>query len=408
MTKQVLTVHELTVYLKNLLEGDPTLGSVWVRGEISNFKAHSSGHLYFTLKDEASSLRCVMFRSRRARLEFLPASGMKVLACGSVSIYERDGQYQLYVEELQPDGLGALFLAFAQLKSRLAEEGLFDPVHKQALPVLPRRIGVATSLDGAAIQDILRVVRKRFPPARILIAPCAVQGSGAPAQIVRALDLLNRQPEVDVIIVGRGGGSLEELWAFNTEEVARAVFASRIPVVSAVGHETDVTITDLVADCRAATPSQAGELVVPVWEDLVRELDQDYRRLVRGLSRRIQFERERLAWLSRRACLTRKDFFVGQQRRRVADLERMLQQGLGQRLEREKGALGLLAGKLDTLSPLRILERGYSICYQYPENRIITRADAVTAGNRVQVALAQGSLLCTVNQVKEEPKWGLN
>ena len=406
MLRQVLTVRELTAYLKNIIEQDLALGNIWVRGEISNFKDHSSGHLYFTLKDEASSLRCIMFRSRRERLVFMPENGMKVLSRGAISVYEREGQYQLYVEELQPDGVGALHLAFEQLKNRLALEGLFDQACKQTIPVLPRKIGIVTSPDGAALKDLLRVIRKRFPPARILLAPSAVQGAGAPAQIARALQLLNRQGDVDVIIVGRGGGSLEELWAFNTEEVARAVFASRIPVISAVGHETDVTIADLVADCRAATPSQAGELAVPVWENLIHDLDQCFLRLEKGLSRKIDFERERLAWLARRPCLTRPGFVLGQQQGQLQDLKRKLKQSLGQYLGREKSVLGLLAGKLDALSPLQILSRGYSICYLYPGDTIVTRADAVSAGNRVEVGLAQGRLLCTVDQVKEETKWG--
>ena len=292
---KIWTVAELTREIGQTLNDNPDFVNCWVSGEISNYKNHRpSGHWYFTLKDEQSSMKGVMFRSRAERVRFTPQDGMKVLVRGSIRIYERDGTIQLYAEEMQPSGVGALYLAFEQLKERLGQEGLFAPERKKAIPRYPRRIGIVTSPTGAAIKDILKVMFRRNPQISWILAPAAVQGELAPKEVAQAIARLNRHSQVDVIIVGRGGGSLEELWAFNTEEVARAIAASGIPVISAVGHETDVTIADMVADLRAPTPSAAAELAVPVWLELKSDLKGLEDRLHSTMSSQLQRKRQRL------------------------------------------------------------------------------------------------------------------
>ena len=295
--RPVLTVSELTQAVKETLELDARFQNILVRGEISNFKHHTSGHMYFTLKDEKSRLKCVMFRSHNARLRFRPEDGLKVIAGGRLGVYEVAGEYQLYVEELYPEGLGALHLAFEQLKAKLQAEGLFDPARKRPLPGLPRTVGIVTSPTGAAIRDMVSVLRRRFPNVNILLAPAIVQGDAGPPSVIRALELLNWRDDVDVIIVGRGGGSLEELWTFNDEGVARAIAASRIPVISAVGHETDFTIADFVADRRAPTPSAAAEIAVPERAKLLQDVRDQEERLRLAIQKRIRQLRESLGIL---------------------------------------------------------------------------------------------------------------
>lgn len=295
---KIWTVAELTREIGQTLTDNPDFMNCWVSGEISNYKNHRpSGHWYFTLKDQYSSLKGVMFKSRAERVRFVPQDGMKVLVRGSIRIYERDGNIQLYAEEMQPSGVGALYLAYEQLKERLGQEGLFAPERKKPIPRYPRRVGIVTSPTGAAIKDILKVMHRRNPQVSWVLAPAAVQGELAPKEVARAIGWLNRYSQVDVIIVGRGGGSLEELWAFNTEEVARAIAASGIPVISAVGHETDVTIADMVADLRAPTPSAAAELAVPVWLELKADLEQLEQRLRNTMNLQIQRKRQRLEGL---------------------------------------------------------------------------------------------------------------
>ncbi|MDH7576228.1 MAG: exodeoxyribonuclease VII large subunit [Bacillota bacterium] len=396
---------EVTNYLRNLLEGDPVLNSIWVRGEISNFKFHTSGHLYFTLKDEAGSLRCVMFRSRSGQLSFLPANGMNVLVRGYISLYEREGSCQLYVEELTPDGLGALYLAYCQLKARLEREGLFASEHKKPLPFLPRKIGVITSPNGAAWHDLVTVMRRRFPGIPILLAPAAVQGEQAPMQLCAALAALNRRFDLDVIIMGRGGGSLEELWAFNTEEVVRAIFNSRIPVVSAVGHETDYTIADFVADLRAPTPSAAAELVVPARAELERKLYSLQNRLIQATLQILKGKQEQVRGNAGRnfTCLLQNRAIVHQQEVKLLSL-RLIQE-MRKTWESNRTKIEVLAGKLNSLSPLTILQRGYSLCWVPQTGQLIRSSRQVGEGDALEVILGEGSLSCLVKEVKEGLPW---
>lgn len=297
---KAFTVSDLNNYIKNIFETNRTLSSVTVRGEISNFTNHRSGHLYFSLKDEDGQIRAVMFRSKAQTLKFMPESGMKVLVHGSVTVYPRDGSYQLYVSSMQPDGIGALYLAYEQLKERLALEGLFDAEHKLALPAYPRRIGVITSPTGAAIRDIINVSGRRYPNADLYIYPALVQGAGAEDSLVSALDYLDKSRLCDVIIIGRGGGSIEDLWAFNSEALARRIYSATTPIISAVGHETDFTICDFVADMRAPTPSAAAEIAVPDKRDLLMRIDSYNERLVKGLERKVERASEKLRHLEQR------------------------------------------------------------------------------------------------------------
>jgi exodeoxyribonuclease VII large subunit len=406
MLRRIYSVGEVTGYLRDLLETDALLGNIWIRGEISNCKHHTSGHLYFTLKDAASCVRCVMFRSRCSQLNFLPENGMNVVVRGYISVYERDGQYQLYAEELTPDGTGALYAAYCRLKEQLQAEGLFAPEHKKPLPRFPRKVGVVTSQDGAAWHDLVTVMRRRWPGIGIVLAPATVQGERAPREICAALMELDRRQDVDLIIVGRGGGSLEELWAFNTVEVARAIFNLRHPVVSAVGHETDYSIADLVADIRAATPSAAAELAVPLHlelEDRLRRLlDRLVQAAVQGTLRQKQRqlqeigERE-LDRYPRQICSRyRQEIKLLQ----VQLLHRM-QSGRDQARTRQQ----VLAEKLDSLNPLAILKRGYSICRHPASGRLIMSSCAVGIGDLLEVILDEGSLDCEVRSKKE--RWVL-
>lgn len=398
--ERVLTVRDLTRYIKTLVESDLRLGVVAVRGEISNYKEHYSGHVYFTLKDDSAQLRCVMFRSRAATVRFRPENGMSVIASGGVSVFERDGQYQLYVEDLQPDGVGALHVAFEQLKQRLAAEGLFAAERKRPLPFLPRRIGVVTSAAGAALRDIITVSTRRWPQVSLLVAPVAVQGEEAPPQIARAVAALNRVPDIDVIIVGRGGGSLEELWAFNDEAVARAIFSSRAPVVSAVGHETDFTIADFVADFRAATPSAAAECAVPDIREVSRNLATHVARLEGGLRRHYERCRAKLDAELRRPVLARP--LTGLERRQQSvDMAVRHLSAAGERLIADGGSrLAILGGRLQALSPLSTLARGYAIC-QLPDGSIVRNVSRLRAGDDVKVTLARGAAMCRVAAVEE-------
>lgn len=385
------------MYIKDRLERDDVLAALWVRGEISNFKWHTSGHLYFTLKDEHSQIKCVMFRSRASGLRFRPENGQTVIVAGAVSVYERDGQYQLYAEEMEPAGVGALHLAFEQLKEKLSKEGLFDADRKRPLPVLPRKVGLITSPTGAAVRDMIHVATRRFPNIHLVLAPASVQGAEAPPSLIRALQDLQRLDGVDVIIIGRGGGSLEELWAFNDESLARAVRNCRVPVVSAVGHETDFTICDFVADLRAATPSAAAELVVPSRSEL-RGLIEGFRiRLATATRRTVERGRSRLKALATRPVLQRPQGRLLQDRQRVDDLARRAGRSVGRILADRRGALRTLAGRLDALSPLAVLGRGYSITKD-AEGRVIRSAAQVADGDAVEILLHHGELFCRVER----------
>jgi len=391
----VLTVRELTTYIKELLDRDPVLQELVVAGEISNFTHHSSGHMYFSLKDDSSAVRAVMFRSANQRLKFTPEAGLKVLARGYVSVYERTGSYQLYVQDLQPDGLGALHLAFEQLKERLAAEGLFDDEHKRRLPFLPRRIGIVTSPTGAAVRDIINVSRRRYPNIELVVVPARVQGVGASEEIAAAIKRANEYGRFDVLIVGRGGGSLEDLWPFNEEVVARAIFESEVPVVSAVGHETDFTIADFVADLRAPTPSAAAELVVPDRQALADRARTARERLKKALLREAQLLRDRVNRVCSSRVFVRPQRVIQEQRQYTDDLARRLQSSLRERLLGARARWRVSAEKLNALSPLAVLTRGYSIC-RADNGATIRSSSAVAVGDMVDVWLAEGCLKCSV------------
>ncbi|MEW6724387.1 MAG: exodeoxyribonuclease VII large subunit [Bacillota bacterium] len=394
--RRILSVSAVTRYLKGLLEGDPLLGALWVRGELSNFKRHSSGHLYFTLKDETAQLKGIMFRSRADRIPFQPENGLSVLVYGYISVYERDGTYQLYAEGMEPDGRGSLQLAFDQLKAKLQAEGLFDECRKRPIPRLPRGIGIATSPTGAALRDMVKIARRRFPGVNLVIAPAFVQGEGAPASLIKALRDLNTLTDIDCIIVGRGGGSMEELWAFNDEGLARAIAASRLPVVSAVGHETDFTIADFVADLRAPTPSAAAELVVPDWSELRRRVNQARERLDYSLKQSWERRRRRYHELVGRPVLARPLDRIRQLYQTVDGLERRLNQHWTLRAQEASARLGALAGRLEALSPLAVLGRGYTVTKSYPGGRALTSIGQLAVGDWVEVIFRDGAAICRV------------
>jgi exodeoxyribonuclease VII large subunit len=418
--RAVLTVSQLTEQLRGVVE--ERFPAVWVEGEISNFKVYGSGHAYFTLKDEAAQLRAVLFRTRARRLRFEPGDGQQVLAFGSLEVYAQRGEYQLVVELLEPRGLGALQLAFEQLKARLGAEGLFEPGRKRTLPPFPRKIGIATSLSGAALRDMLRILGRRFAGLHIVVAPCRVQGEGAAAAITQALVDLNAVGDLDVIIVGRGGGSLEDLWAFNEETVARAIAGSKVPVVSAVGHEVDVTIADFVADLRAPTPSAAAELVVrekrgvtEALADTVRRLQRAVRRPLRDLERRLDEVRARLArtvagvhhraayrvdLLSARMKAASPFARLRTGRHRLERLDARLHGAMARRLAGDRHRLTAAAGRLGSLSPLAVLGRGYSLT-RAADGSIVRVARQVAAGDPVSVLLHEGRLDCRVERTRE-------
>ena len=392
------TVSEITRRIKGLLE--TSLPTVWVQGEISNFTWHSSGHLYFTLKDEYSQLRCVMWRERSQRLFFTPQNGMKVLAQGDITVYERAGQYQLTVRQLQPAGIGELELAFEQLKERLRAEGLFDERHKRSLPEFPQTIGVVTSPTGAAIRDIAQIIGRRAPWVQVILRPTLVQGEGAAADIAQAIDEFNQYGKVDLLIVGRGGGSLEELWAFNEEMVARAIYRSRIPVISAVGHEVDFTIADFVADRRAPTPSAAAELAVrdrAELQKLVRLLQQQ---AADGVLRKIKDAQTKVDALVSSYAIRRFEDSLEQQLQRVDELSGALIRGLDHIVVGKIGSFREVAGKLDVLSPLSAFQRGFCICQRLPEMTVVKESTALRVADMVKLRFKTGSAFCEVESVE--------
>ncbi|MDX1687007.1 MAG: exodeoxyribonuclease VII large subunit [Candidatus Promineifilaceae bacterium] len=385
------TVGDLTAYIRELFELDYRLQDVRVEGEISNFTRARSGHLYFTLKDENAQLKCVMWRSNAERLRFPPSDGDAVVARGHISVYEVGGVYQLYAQSLSPTGRGDLALAFERLKQRLAEEGLFDPEQKQPLPRFPRKIGVVTSADAAALRDILNVLRRRSPFLSVLIAPALVQGDEAPYQIVRSLQWLDARDDVDTIIVARGGGSIEDLWAFNDEDVARAIFAAHHPIISGVGHETDFTIADFVADVRAPTPSAAAEIAAPD----IAELRPHVQALGTALYRHMQTILEQGRWQVQ--SLVRSLRHLGPQarlagsRQQVDGLTGRLEQAISRHLERRRGRLEMARARLDAVGPLATLSRGYAIVRRADDGHIVRSVGDVTAGDRLRVRVADGS-----------------
>ena len=396
--REPISVTELNARIKALIESDALLGSVCVRGELSNYKVYPSGHHYFTLKDAESSLRCVMFRSAASKLRFRPESGMGVTAWGRVSVYPRDGAYQLYCEGLMPEGAGDLQVAYEQLKEKLRQEGLFDPAHKKPIPRYPERIAVITSSAGAAVHDIIRVLRKRWPVAKVVLLPVRVQGVEAPPEIVGAIRYANRHRVADVIITGRGGGSIEDLWAFNDERVARAIYESELPVISAVGHEPDVTISDFVADLRAATPSNAAELVAPDVSELRQALLSARARLDQAVDRGLSQRRSALTELASRRVMRCPTGFIDQRRLELDAVRMRLDAAATRQLNRQRQEFSRLAAKLDALSPLKVLGRGYSIALD-AEGRAVREAGALKPGDKLDLRLSKGGARCLVESV---------
>ena len=384
-----LTVTQLNKYVKVLLEEADALRGLLVAGEISNFKNHYSGHWYFTLKDAGAAVPAVMFRESNRRLGFVPQDGMRVVLRGRASLYERDGKFQLYADDMQPDGLGALYLAYEQLKERLTAEGLFDPERKRELPFFPARVGVITSGTGAAVRDILQILARRCPASEVILCPVQVQGAGAAAQIARAIALFNETRAAGVLIVGRGGGSLEDLWAFNEEPVVRAVAASRIPVISAVGHETDVTLCDFAADLRAPTPSAAAELAVPDLTDLLGGLQALHSRMEQSALRDMHARRASLESLLSRRILRRPEELAWASRQRLDFAAQKLRASMEAKVLAEQSRLAHVSARLEAMSPLKVLARGYSIALK--EGRPVKSAQALDPGDRLHLTLGEGA-----------------
>ncbi|MFB5195535.1 exodeoxyribonuclease VII large subunit [Neobacillus sp. KR4-4] len=446
--QKYLTVNALTKYIKRKFDADPHLRDVHVRGEISNFKQHSSGHMYFTLKDERARILAVMFSSNSRTMKFTPENGMKVIVKGEISVYEPSGQYQIYIKEMLPDGIGELFLAYEQLKQKLELEGLFALETKKTIPLYPKTIGVITSPTGAAIRDVITTIKRRYPIANILVFPALVQGENAAPSIAKAISQANSMTGIDVLIVGRGGGSIEELWAFNEELVARTIFSSDIPIISAVGHETDFTIADFVADLRAPTPTGAAELAVPHIDELMERVLQRQTRLLRSMKGKYQLEKERLTRVQKSYAFRYPHRLYEQKLEQVDKLTELLVRGasrlsqikkgqhetLHKRLQRNHPSQSLheaskrldhtnkemkramlqvfskkqteferILSTLGALSPLKIMERGYSLAYS-EENRLIKSIHQVRMNEQVQIQLTDGSLFCKVENIKESEK----
>lgn len=442
----VYTIKDINKYIRMKMDSDAVLSDVWLRGEISNFTHHSSGHMYFTLKDKDSRIKCVMFASHNARLRFIPKEGAKVLAHGTISVYERDGAYQFYANAMQPDGLGSLYLAYEQLKAKLEEEGLFAESRKRALPLFPHTVGVVTSPTGAAVRDIITTIKRRFPAAHILLAPVQVQGELAAPSIAKAIADLNDHGLCDVLIVGRGGGSMEELWAFNEEIVVRAIAASQTPVISAVGHETDYTLSDFAADVRAATPTAAAELAVPHVQEMKAVVERYRQRFEHALKRQLQWRMERLKRVQQSTVFSQPKRYFLQHSERVDYLQLMLRKNLQNTLQQSHLKLSQSQSKLarlhpeqriklmnrqvehmqhhmnelmtsivkqkrlqtvsfirqlDALSPLKVMARGYSLTYT-EDQQLIKQISQAELGSKIKVKVTDGSLLCTVDEIKEE------
>ncbi len=391
LEREALSVTQVNLYIKEIMNRDLILTDLAVKGEISNFKAHSSGHMYLSLKDKTGVMRGVMFRSAAAKLDFKPENGMKVVAHGRVSVYERDGQYQLYIDHMEPEGVGDLYVAFEKLKKKLEAEGLFDPGHKLPLPRYPKKIGVVTAPTGAAIRDILNVLSRRFSYADVVLYPVLVQGENSAQSIVEAIGYFNTSGLADVLIVGRGGGSIEDLWSFNEEIVARAIYDSRIPIVSAVGHEIDFTISDFVADLRAPTPSAAAELVVPSQIELREKFQNVYRRLYAQAERGVERARARVKACAGRPAFRNPVAKLEDHRLYLDQLSRLFEKSYQNLLEQKKNDMRLLVSKLDGLSPLGTMARGYSILKD-EDGRVVKQTGQVKRGDHLRVMVADGEI----------------
>lgn len=401
MSQQIISITQINEYIRSMMDRDSLLGNIAVRGEISNYKVYPSGHHYFTLKDDGAALKCVMFRNSAVRLKFRPDNGMQVIAVGKISVYPRDGAYQLYCAAMALDGVGDLYAAFENLKAKLASQGLFDSQHKKPLPKYPGTIGVVTSSAGAAVHDMLRVLRKRYPLTRVRLLPVRVQGAEAPGEIAAAIGYANQHKLADLLIVGRGGGSIEDLWAFNDELVARAIYDSDIPVISAVGHEPDVTISDYVADLRAATPSNAAELAVPDSDALRQQLDSILSSMKTAVTRQLRTARQQLSVLSASAALQSPTQYISLRRDALAHIQTRI-------LSAQKNTVGLkrqlfisLTAKLDAMSPLKVLSRGYAMA-QSSNGTVIRSVRQVQINDTATILLADGKVKTTINEITEE------
>lgn len=392
----VYSVSQLNSYVKGVLDRDENLAHIFVTGEISNYKPHYSGHLYMTIKDETASVKAVMFAGNAAKLRFKPENGMKILAFGTVSLFPRDGSFQLYINDMQPDGVGALNIAFEQLKKKLDAEGLFRQEYKKALPKFPDRIGVVTSATGAAVQDIFNVLKRRFPVAKVVLRPCQVQGDGAAEDIAKAIYEFNKLKAADVLIVGRGGGSIEDLWAFNEEIVARAVFASEIPVISAVGHETDYTICDFVADLRAPTPSAAAECAVPDIFELKGNLVSLKQHMFSLTRNRVNIERSKVSSIEKTLALRDPVTNINEQRKELVYLTEKLSILTNSFLDTNKSKISALAGKLNALSPLSVISRGYAIVEK--DNKPVTKVKDLKKDDVISIKLSDGQVKARIGE----------
>ena len=397
MEQHIFGVTEVNNLVKLLLDNEPMLQNICVRGELSNYKMYPSGHHYFTLKDPEGALRCVMFKGSAMRLRFRPENGMKVLVTGRVTVFPRDGAYQLYCNTMTPEGAGDLAVAFEQLKARLYAEGLFDPAHKKPLPPYPEKIAIVTSSAGAAVHDMIRILRRRYPIAKVILLPVRVQGAEAPPEIAGAIRYANRWKVGDLIITGRGGGSMEDLWAFNDERVARAIYDSELPVISAVGHEPDVTISDFVADARASTPSNAAEIAVPDQAELLRWLRGAEERMEQSESQRLAAMRQRLDALASKRVMRDHLAYVQDKRMELVHVQQRLGDLSGAAVARKRQKFSELAASLDAMSPLKVLGRGYAMA-QNESGQILKSHRDVTAGERVSVTLGDGGFTCTVDE----------
>lgn len=396
----VLSVSQINEYIRSQMESDPFLGNIAVRGEISNYKMYPSGHHYFTIKDEGSALKCVMFRGNAMRLRFRPENGMQIIAMGKISVYPRDGAYQLYCTALALNGVGDLYAAFEQLKTRLAAQGLFDPAHKKPLPRYPDVIGIVTSSAGAAVHDMLRILAKRYPLTRVRLLPVRVQGAEAPGEIAAAIRYANHHKLADLLIVGRGGGSIEDLWAFNDETVARAIYDSQIPVISAVGHEPDITISDFVADLRAATPSNAAELAVPDQDGLRQTLDSTLNTMITLMQRRLKAARQYLDSLSASGSLQSPVKYIEQRRNALKLVSARLAASQQRSVSLKKQQFISLTSKLDAMSPLKVLTRGYAMI-QRDNDQVIRSVKQVKNDERLTVSLSDGQLEVKITDIRE-------
>lgn len=400
MADQVLTITQVNEYIRAMMDSDALLTGIAVRGEISNYKVYPSGHHYFTLKDDSAALKCVMFRGNATRLRFRPDNGMQVIAMGKISVYPRDGAYQLYCTGMVLDGIGDLYAAFEQLKAKLSSEGLFDPSHKKPIPRFPKTIGIVTSSAGAAVHDMLRILNKRYPLTKIRLLPVRVQGQEAPGEIAAAIGYANHFRLADLLIVGRGGGSIEDLWAFNDERVAYAIYNSQIPVISAVGHEPDVTISDFVADLRAATPSNAAELAVPDQDALRQSLDSITNAMATALQRQLKACKQQLNLLAASPSLQSPESYLQQRKNSLQLLQERFFAAQNQIINRHHQKFLTYAAKLDALSPLKVLTRGYAMV-QTEQGSVVRSVQQLNENQSIHITLHDGTVDATVTQVKE-------